>query len=154
MAYAPKSTFSSTSTSATNSGRPSAGGAAATAAAGAAGVGPNGQAISPTTHVVREGEGFNNSLKIWENDGQYGAYLKMRVVEPVSAGTTLKISTRKEVDSAFIQLGGAFNVKSNREFYNGLDFVVEEGKFGPIMVLSTKETLKPGDYFVTQRRAK
>ena len=151
MAYAPKSTFSSTSNSATDSGRPSAGGAAA---AGAAGVGPNGQAISPTTHVVREGEGFNNSLKIWENDGQYGAYLKMRVVENVPAGAVLKISTRKDVDSAFIQLGGAFNVKSNREFYNGIDFTVEEGKFGPIMVATTKDALAPGDYFVTQRRAK
>jgi hypothetical protein len=150
MAYAPKSTFSSSST--TGGDRPSAGGAAAVA--GAAPLGPNGQPISPTTHVVREGEGFNNSLKIWENEGQYGAYLKMRVVENVPAGSVLKISTRKDVDSAFIQLGGAFNVKSNREFYNGIEFAVEEGKFGPIMVATTKDALAPGDYFVTQRRVK
>lgn len=81
MAYAKKSTYSSS--------RPSQGGEVKSSAA------VEKDPATATTHYAKVNKEFANGVFIWENEGEYGTYLKMRVTEVLQPGDYF-ISRKKD----------------------------------------------------------
>jgi len=78
MAYANKKQYSS-STSET-AARPSSGGTATSA-----GAAPDFD--TSTTHYVKNtNKEFVDNVQMWENEGQFGSYIKLRVTEALAPG--------------------------------------------------------------------
>ncbi len=146
MAFAP-------GTAAASQARPSAGGVSS--AKKPAGSGSANKSTA-TTHTVRIAgtKDYFNGIRIWENTNDYGTSLSLSVSEPVPAGTHLTISTKKDFTSNFCEVGDTFNVRIDKQYYNGLEMAAVESKFGVVIDLVTKEDLQPGKYFVNKRRAK
>ena len=51
-----------------------------------------------TTHYVKQGKEYVNSIFCWENDGEYGKYIKLRVTEALQPGDYFL--SAKRVDNA------------------------------------------------------
>lgn len=75
MAYAKKTSYSSS--------RPSQGGEVSNSSSGAVG---EKDPATQTTHYAKRNKEYVNNVFIWENENEFGTYLKVRVTEVLQPG--------------------------------------------------------------------